>query len=150
MDDRVTPTDYATMKQIGESAEAYFRNGECCVEAVVHATIDHLAPDTPPEVVAMVQGLCGGMGNKRATCGVFTGGAVAIGIAAKAREVPLTAEQIKKITARYLELLEQEWGGHTCDELLKGMGISNWNRSQCRRLTIRGAELVAELMAEES
>lgn len=148
MDERVGRTGIEAMTQIGASAEAYFRAGECCSEALVHAIIDHWSPGTPPETATMVQGLCGGMGNKRATCGVFTGGAVAIGIVAQAQSETVDAKRVKQITARFQELLEREWGDHICGNLLKGMGMGNWNRSHCRRLTCRGAELVVEILHE--
>lgn len=97
----------------------------------------------------MMQGLCGGMGNRKATCGVFTGGAVAFGLIANQRGDVVDKKQLKALAARFEGILAQEAGGQICEDILKKMGIRNWNYSQCKKLTGRGAELVAELAIEQ-
>ena len=134
---------------MGEVAMRHASNGECCSEAVVHAAIELLAPETPDEVVAMVRGLCGGMGAGKATCGVFTGGAVALGLIANTAKGTVDKKQLKQMALHYEELLSEEAGGQICEELKKKMGIRNWNGSQCRKLTRRGAELVAEMVLDQ-
>lgn len=133
---------------MGETAHRFANRGECCAEAVVHAAIELLAPHTPAEVATSVRGLCGGMGNGKATCGVFSGSAVALGLIVSQSADRADKKRLKEMTARFEAILAQEAGGQICDELKKKMGIRNWNGSQCKKLIRRGAELVAELVLD--
>ncbi len=134
--------------KMGEAAAYYFSRGECCSEAIVHAAVDTFETALPAEVVPVMAGLCGGMGNRQATCGVFTGGAVALGMIARGPQATLDKKALSALSGRYHERLQQQWGAQTCGELLEKMGIRNWNHSQCRKLTRQGAELTAILLLE--
>ena len=126
----------------GEEAERWMGEGRCCAEAIVLATIDRFAPDAPRGVAAAAAGLCGGMGNQRATCGVYTGGALAIGLLPGGRD----ARALKGLSAGFQERLAAEAGALECGELRRLMGWRNLTGGRCRELTARGAELLAEMV----
>ena len=66
---------------LGKKVDNYFNQGYCCSESIVKAAVDEYCPEFSSDVaLAVSSGLCGGMGSKQATCGVFTGGAVALGL----------------------------------------------------------------------
>lgn len=126
---------------MGRLAEVEMASGRCCAEAMVLAAVEHLNPSATPMPAASLAGLCGGMGGRRATCGVYTGGALALGVALEGAP----SKVVKRASARLLERLEAESGALVCGELLARMGPENSDYSLCRRLAARGAELVEEI-----
>ena len=125
-----------------------FCDGYCCSEAIVIATTELYAPEIPKQLAhAASSGLCGGMGDKKATCGVFTGGAIAIGLVLGTGIKK--DKQIKKLSALYHQRLEQHAGGQICQQLLDKMGILNWNGSRCRRLTRDGGAILQSILDKE-
>ncbi|MBC8211356.1 MAG: C_GCAxxG_C_C family protein [Gammaproteobacteria bacterium] len=133
---------------IKSTAEHYFNEGFCCSEAIVLATVDHYQlPHSAQLAQASASGLCGGMGGQQASCGVFTGGALAIGLV-MAKGVKKDA-RIKALSAHYFEQLEQHAGGHQCQQLKKQMGLKNWNGSRCRQLTADGGAILQSILEAE-
>ena len=141
---RDEPAADARVVKMGERAEGYMAAGRCCTEAVILAAIDAFAPDTPKAVATSAAGLCGGMGTREATCGVYTGAALAIGVIRPGEK----AVALKDATAAFQRRLAGEAGGLVCQELRERMGEPNRDGTLCRRLTARGAEIVAEMMVE--
>jgi len=131
-----------------QKVDEQFCDGYCCSEAIVIATTELYGSNIPKEIVhAASSGLCGGMGGKNATCGVFTGGAVAISfVLGKGLKKD---KQIKTLSAQYHQQLEQHAGGQICQQLLDKMGILNWNGSRCRRLTRDGGAILQSLLDAE-
>ena len=132
--------------EMGERAEGYMAGGRCCTEAVILAAIDAFAPDTPKAVATAAGGLCGGMGTREATCGVYTGAALALGVVRPGED----AAALKEAAAEFQHRLVGEVGGLVCQELRERMGEPNRDGALCRRLTARGAEIVAEMVAERT
>ena len=127
----------AGTKSLGDQVDGYFTQGYCCSESIVMAVVDEYCPEVSPELaMAASSGLCGGMGSKQATCGVFTGGAIALGLVlGKGQKKD---KKIKQLSAQYFEKMELYAGAQQCQQVLKKMGLKNWNRSRCRLLTCRG------------
>ncbi|MBA1445207.1 MAG: C-GCAxxG-C-C family protein [Chromatiales bacterium] len=132
----------------GERAEHYFAEGYCCSEAILLAMADIYPNSAKTEAAGLASGLCGGMGNKKATCGVFTGGAAAFGLVAGKAPQKGGNEQIRELASRYHEILEREVGGQICEEILKQMGIGNLNKRRCKKLTRRSSELLVQLIEQ--
>jgi C_GCAxxG_C_C family probable redox protein len=148
MKTRLSEKVYAdAVEQIGETAEEYWKEGYCCSEAMVLAAAKTFAPDRLPIAETLGGGLCGGMGDEKATCGVFTGGALAIGLLADyTGPVKQSMPDVKVLAARFRERMEEEAGGHICADLLAHMGDANKEKKLCGMLTRRGAEVLGELI----
>jgi C_GCAxxG_C_C family probable redox protein len=141
-------TKQPDVNELPQLVEKQFRDGYCCSEAIVMATTKLFSPDIPEHFAhAAASGLCGGMGDKQATCGVFTGGAVAIGLVLG--KGVKKDKRIKKLSALYHKQLEQHTGEQICQSILDDMGISNWNGSQCRNLTIKGGKFLQSILVKE-
>lgn len=52
-------------RKVAADAEAYFRSGFYCCEAVVAAIRDNFAPELPKEVIALASGMAVGVGRSR-------------------------------------------------------------------------------------
>ena len=134
-----------TLKSVKEQAEDYFQQGDCCSEALVKTLVQrHSKSLDADSAKLMTTGLCGGMGNKQATCGVFTGGAVAISLLID--EAKDRKKEIKKLSADFHQQLSDVYQDEQCEKILKKMGLKNLNRSQCKKLTGIGAELVEKIV----
>jgi C_GCAxxG_C_C family probable redox protein len=135
-------------QNLAQKVDEQFCDGYCCSEAIVIAATELYAPNIPKELAhAAASGLCAGMGDKKATCGVFTGGAVAIGLVlgkGVKKDKP-----IKRLSSQYHQQLEQHAGGQICQQLLDNMGVMNWNGSRCRRLTRDGGAILQSLFEAE-
>ncbi len=141
-------TKQAEINELAQLVEKQFRDGYCCSEAIVMAATKKYSPDIPDHLAhAAASGLCAGMGDKQATCGVFTGGAVAIGLVLG--KGIKKDKRIKNLSALYHKQLEQHAGEKICQSLLNDMGIRNWNGSQCRNLTIKGGEFLQSILVKE-
>ncbi len=124
------------------------QEGYCCSESLVMATTEKYAPHIPQQLSHIAaSGLCGGMGNKQGSCGVFTGGVVAIGLVLG--DGSKKNKYVKKLSAQYQQQLEEHAGGKICHELLAKMGISNWNGSKCRQLSADGGQILQEILTRE-
>jgi C_GCAxxG_C_C family probable redox protein len=115
---------------------------------MVKAVTEVFARQQTQDLALAGSALCGGMGNYKVTCGVFTGGAVAVGLVAGGDPGKKRDKRIREVAMRFQELLEQEAGGHVCEDLLAKMGLWNFNKRLCKRLTRQGAEMLAGLIIE--
>lgn len=143
---------FSLAKRMGQRAEEHCKNGYCCAEAMCLATIETFSrkdATTSTDFVNMATGLCGGMGNKKATCGVFTGGAMALGLLSGRFFASKKDNKIRQYSAYFHEQLSAEIGGDICQDLLEKFRIlSNRNRKMCHLLTRRGAEILAQIIVD--
>ncbi|MCP3666677.1 MAG: C_GCAxxG_C_C family protein [Gammaproteobacteria bacterium] len=115
---------------------------------MVMAVTDNLGKGQSEELAAMASGLCGGMGGYKATCGVFTGGAMAISLLSSQGRLP-EGKKTRELSARFHQQLLAHAGGQICEELLEDMGsIRNINKRLCRKLTRDGAEILGRVIVE--
>jgi len=130
------------------AALAYLKQGYCCSEAILMAATERFLPASDVDAQAIAGGLCGGMGNHKVTCGVFTGGASAIGLVLRSHQGRHNKAEVRKLAGRFQQQLERHAGGHVCEQLLEQMGWRNWNKQQCHKLTGDGTRLLGELLQE--
>lgn len=124
------------------------KNGSCCSEAMVVTLLDFFPTnkETSDNLVAMTTGLCSGMGNRKGACGVFTGGALALGLLFR-QQGGMDGREIRKLTGAFQEALHRKAGAQICEDLLKKFGFfSNLNHRQCHNLTADAMEILAELI----
>ncbi|GBD98356.1 putative redox-active protein [bacterium BMS3Abin07] len=134
---------------MGKLAENYFRNGYCCSESILKAAIEIFSLDVEPGLVRMASGFCGGMGNGEGPCGVYSGGIMVIGILAGRTDIGESDRLSRKLSGQYTERLRSLADGIICRDLLDNMGFTgNFNKRGCRKLTRRGAETLADIIAE--
>ncbi len=134
---------------MGKLAESYFRKGYCCTEAIFKASIDLFSLNIPEDALRMASGFCGGMGNRESTCGVYSGGVIVTGILAGRSTSRDSAELSRDLSGLYTKRLRAEINEMICKDLLDNMGfIGNMNKRGCRKLTKRGAEILAEIVLE--
>ncbi|MBF0177002.1 MAG: C_GCAxxG_C_C family protein [Magnetococcales bacterium] len=136
---------------IRQRADALYEGGLCCSEAVFLAVVESLGeePDRARNLVPLASGFCGGMGNRNATCGVYTGGAMAAGLLVGKTTPQDKEKSTRNLTARFQERLLAEAGALRCQDLLDKFGpIRNIGKRMCRRLTAQGAEILARTILE--
>ena len=122
-----------TKDKVAALAKENFKSGLNCAEAVVKAFLDAgLAPDFPPEVVALSSGFGGGIGMTKHTCGAVSGAVMAVG-AWKGRSNPLAKEtlpervqeiqqEVYPVFRSMIEEFIQQYGSVTCSELTSSHG----------------------------
>jgi C_GCAxxG_C_C family probable redox protein len=136
-------------KEVAQQAADHFKNGLCCSEAILKSIAEKFAPHTPSSIVCLASGLCGGMGNRKATCGVFTGGALALSLFAGRTRPQESAKLIRTLAGKLHQQLEQEFGANRCEDLLTKKKFQNlFKNTRCRKLVIRGTELLVDIILE--
>lgn len=128
-------------------ARRYFREGLCCSEAMVKATLETYDPGFPVEsVLPLASGFCGGMGDRSGPCGVISGGIMALGHFSGKGKSPRGAKGSRELARMFLGRMQKEADGLVCNEILEGMRFTNWNKRGCRKLTEKGARILAEIL----
>lgn len=124
------------------------RGSYCCSEAVFMTVLEFFPVEAmdPANFAGMAAGLCGGMGNQKATCGVFTGGALSLGLLARNADKD-QKKLLRTVVGTYHDAMTRVAGGQLCDELLKKFGFVNkLTRHECHALTGKGVEILAKLI----
>ena len=67
-------------RAVQQVAEAKFKGGYYCCEALISAIRDEFKLDVPEEVIAMASGMAVGAGKSGCVCGAFNGGILALGL----------------------------------------------------------------------
>lgn len=142
------PAKKIDVVQMRQRVDELFGEGYCCSEAIALVISEYYSPHISTDLIhAATTGLCGGMGGKQGSCGVFTGGAVALGLVLG--KGIKRDKHIKSLSAEYLHQLEKKAGAQICHQLLSRMGIKNWNGSGCRQLTQDGVELLHSILEQD-
>ncbi len=132
--------DPALAQQVDELMDS----GLCCSETIYAVAMQRLEPAADPAGARLV-GLCGGMGNRQATCGVYTGGAVAI--ATLMHDAP--ARKVRSLCSEFQERLAASHSGElVCADLIKQRQTGTSKQEFCHQITRQGSALVIELVEE--
>ncbi|WP_085441751.1 C-GCAxxG-C-C family protein [Magnetofaba australis] len=132
-----------------ELALSLAKSGYCCSEAILLAAGRVMRPNDTDPPYQMATGLCGGMGGRQATCGIFTGGALAI---AHMCDEPTVSgdrkKRVKSVSEAFQRRLQEHTGGiNQCDALLEDFGvIRNIGKRQCRKLTGEATRILVETL----
>lgn len=100
------------------------QDGFCCSQVLIQMGLKAQRKENP-DLVRAVQGLCGGMGSARDTCGSLTGAACLLGLFAGrglTTEVasPNLGPMLDEVTAWFTQEIGQRFGGICCADILAG------------------------------
>ncbi|MGN7610677.1 C-GCAxxG-C-C family protein [Magnetococcales bacterium HHB-1] len=138
-------------KEIDLAIAKRLKEGYCCSEALFLGTMDALPEEKAfdQNLVRVTSGLCGGMGTRESTCGVFTGGAIALGYLAGRTTPDKKDQRGRDLSAQFFKTLSEEAGAHSCRDLLDKFGrVANLNHQKCHQLTRQGGEVLAKIIQE--
>lgn len=136
------------IEEIGKSAERLFREGYCCSEAVVRAAQEVFSLTVSQDVLRAASAFCGGMGSRKAQCGVFSGGVIVLGILAGRSAVSENNKTVRRLSRLYVERLQGAIRHTICQDLLDSFGSLARKKTGCRKLTRQGAEILALILVE--
>jgi len=92
--------------------------GFCCSQILLTLALETQGKENP-ELVRAMHGLCGGMGRSGSTCGVLTGGACLIGLAAgKGATDEQSHPHIHRMVQELLEWFEETYSSIECEGIL--------------------------------
>lgn len=93
-------------EQAAKNAMEHFKHGLNCAECVLQGYLDLGISSYPPEIIGLVSGMGGGMGQTKHACGAVNGGMIVIG-SEKGRKNPYALEAMED---RVKELNDPETG----------------------------------------
>lgn len=142
-------------KQIRETAEESFRQGHFyCSEAIINSIRENIAPEMPPEMIAMASGFPVGIGKTKCSCGALTGAVLSMGYFFGRTEgtTPQDPRSVKSL--ELAKELQEHFRGKNkltcCSYLTRGMDMqSGEHKAQCIRFTGEMAEKLAEILKRE-
>lgn len=143
-------------RKVAADAEAYFRSGFYCCEAVVAAIRDNFAPELPKEVISLASGMAVGVGRSGCLCGAVNGGILALGLFF-GRTEPTGPSDPRSIRCLALANELHSWfreangkGSACCRVLTREFDMGQGeHKEQCIRFTGLCAGKTAEILARE-
>ena len=142
-----------SVKKIGEEAEALFRGGFFCSEAVMSSIRSNFELDIPEEVIAMASGFPVGIGRSKCLCGAVSGGVMALGLFfGRTKQGDPKVEKNLEVAKELHDWFKENNGKNAlcCRILTKefDMGAGE-HKEQCIKLTGMIAGKVAEIVIRE-
>ncbi|GAB0058922.1 hypothetical protein SIID45300_03282 [Candidatus Magnetaquicoccaceae bacterium FCR-1] len=147
------PGDEEIVRRIGALARQYYADGQfSCAEAIVRAFAEVFAPHRfdPTTVTRLATPFNGGFSELQLTCGMLTGGLLAIGLVA-GRDQPgdeEAKEQAYTLTQIYYKRFHDELGTTSCKELLTRWKEQGTEKGLCKAHTQRMSEQLARLILQ--
>lgn len=144
----------------GEKAEAYFREGYNCAQAVLLAFGD-LTGLEDETAAKLASSFGGGLGRMREVCGAVSGGSMVLGLLC-GYDDPKDSEAKREhyhLIQEFARRFREKNGSIVCRELLSGVATVQGNNPEtrseeyykkrpCPQLVRQSAEIVANLLVE--
>lgn len=144
----------------GEKAEALFRQGYNCSQAVACA-FDDLAGQDRETLARMASSFGGGMGRLREVCGTVSGALLVLGLACGYSDPgdPEAKKAHYRLVQEYAARFRERNGSIVCRELLKGIETTPggdpeprteefYRKRPCARLAREAAEILDGMLEE--
>ncbi|MBF0418364.1 MAG: C_GCAxxG_C_C family protein [Magnetococcales bacterium] len=147
------PGDEEIVRQVGALAHLYYEDGQfSCAEAIVRAFAEVFTPHRfdAGSVTRLATPFNGGFSELQLTCGMLTGGLLAIGMVT-GRETPgdeESKEQTYTLTQIYHQRFVEELGTTSCKELLTRWKEQGTSKTLCKAHTQRMCERLAKLILQ--
>jgi len=142
-----------SVKKIGDDAEALFRGGFFCSEAVVSSMRSNFELDLPEEIIAMASGFPVGIGRSKCLCGAVSGGVMALGIFfGRTKQGDSKVEKNLEVSKELHDWFKENNGKNAlcCRILTKEFDMGQGeHKEQCIRFTGMVAKKVAEIVVRE-
>lgn len=127
----------------------YFREGYNCAEAIFLTFRPQVAPELDENVVKMVTGFGGGLGQAGCTCGALIGSVMILNLI-KGRTSKEEDRQAAYDTARkFHDIFKDNFNSTCCRVLNKNPFGSKEHMKTCLKITGTTAKLLTEFMQEE-
>lgn len=139
-------------------AEAYFKEGYNCSQAVALAFSDEIGLDRET-LLKITSSFGGGMGRLREVCGAVSGMFIIAGLLqgyTSPNDIPKKSEHYALIQ-KLAKLFKEKNGSYVCRELISGASISNqsyersaeyYNKRPCVSLVGDAAEILSEILVK--
>ncbi|MEY8353446.1 C-GCAxxG-C-C family protein [Lachnospiraceae bacterium 54-53] len=142
-----------SVRKIADDAEALFRGGFFCSEAVVSSIRSNFELDIPEEVIAMASGFPVGIGRSKCLCGAVSGGVMALGIFfGRTKQGDPKVEKNLEVARELHDWFKESNGKNAlcCRILTKGFDMgAGEHKEQCIHFTGLVAGKVAEIIVRE-
>lgn len=146
-------SDEEIVRLVGERALAYYADGQfSCAEAILKAFAELFTPHLfdPERITRLATPFNGGFSELQQTCGVLTGGMMAIGMIT-GRDRPgdeFAKEQAYTLTQIFYRRYLDEIGTTSCRELLTRWKDQGPDKPDCKAHTRRMAEMLARTILQ--
>lgn len=142
-----------SVRKVADDAEALFRGGFFCSEAVVSSIRSNFELDIPEEVIAMASGFPVGIGRSKCLCGAVSGGVMALGIFfGRTRQGDPKVEKNLEVAKELHDWFKENNGKNAlcCRILTREFDMAaGEHKEQCIHLTGMIAGKVAEIVVRE-
>ena len=126
----------------------YFKTGFNCSEAVFLTFREYLAPEISPEMVKLVTGFGGGLGQAGCLCGALTGSVMALNML-KGRTTPQDKRDAAyDLARRFHDRFEEKFGYTCCRALNPHPFETKEHLKNCIKITGNTAKLLMEFLQE--
>ncbi len=143
-------------RAIQQKAEANFKKGYYCCEALMATIREEFQLDVPKEVIAMASGMSVGIGKAGCTCGALNGGVLCLGMlfGRTEQDGPTNPKSVKtlELTRELHDWFRDNNGKHTncCRVLTREFDMGQGeHKEQCIYFTGLASWKVAQILCRE-
>lgn len=127
--------------------------GFCCTQIMIKMALENEKKENSGLIKA-VNGLCGGVGFSKRTCGVLTGGICILGLyAGKGEPEEQKSDDFMNMIKEYMDWFENEFESLDCADIIGVHVISDENGNinypvKCGNILLKSYEKVQEILSE--
>lgn len=127
--------------------------GFCCTQIMLKMILEDEKRENI-SLIKAVNGLCGGLGFSKRTCGVLTGGICILGLyAGKGEPQEQKNDNLMKMAKEYLDWFENEFESLDCGDIIGVHVISDENGNinypvKCGNIILKSYEKVQQVLSE--
>ncbi len=126
-------------------------SGFCCTQIMIKLALEDEEKENL-DLIKALNGLCGGIGSTKKTCGVLTGGIAIIGLyAGKGQAVEHYSENFQSMLGEYGNWFEQEFESIECLDIIGVQKITDDNGNvnypvKCGEILLKSYEKIKEIV----
>lgn len=127
----------------------YFKEGYNCAEAIFLTFREYLAPEIEPEMVKLVTGFGGGVGESGCMCGALTGSIVALNILKGRVSKDGDRKDAYSCAQEFHDRFVEKFGASCCRALNTHPFESREHLTTCLKITGNTGKLLMEYLQEK-
>ncbi len=127
----------------------YYKEGYNCAEAIFLTFREYLAPEMDPEMVKLVSGFGGGLGQAGCICGALSASIVALNMLGERTSQAGKRRESYQNSQEFHNRFAEKFGATCCRVLRKHPYESKERLTNCLKITGNTAKLLMEFLQEK-
>jgi len=132
----------------GELAGQHYDENYNCTQSVILSAARVFGIEVPVAIIKGAAPFSGGIGHSGCTCGALVGASMFIGIVSADDKNPRKSKRATSLSGKFHDIFKDSFNTTCCRSLRNGLKRRE-AKQRCREITVRTAELLADMLANE-